>query len=489
MKQWWPLILFLFALLLRFTFRVLTHFDGLYGQDPFAYYNYALTLREALLQGQLPPPFFWPIGYPLLIVMGTFFSGSQPLAGQLASMIMGAAIAPLTYWLVLAYQPQAKIGAIIAALLAGTASQLMLSSISIMSDAAGLAWAALSALGMVYYVRRLTWPWLVWAGLALGMAILTRWVYALLVFGWGLSALLAWWQHKVSWRHVVTAVILAVLSSGLIVSSQFLGSLNQPQLAHVGDLQVVGWNPANAFQSIITNSDGTFTYERPIGLYYATPLFHPGYIFPLFTPFLLIGLWQLWQQSSRASRALLLGWAGLVYLFLAGIAWQNWRFPLAMFVPLLILVGIGADWVWQRVSTRWWRWGVTAVCAVGLMGSLSWAVRDITRFTAWKEETVATAVWVENQLPPDATLIAFGLTNTLQHYTQLETYELYGLDEAALEELFAEYESCYLLINDQNVQSQWHGKRPETNVNWIRERANMVAIGRSGYYTLYQITP
>ena len=43
----------------------LRRFDGLYGQDAFAYYDYATgPLRAALLSLKLPPPFTWPPGSP-----------------------------------------------------------------------------------------------------------------------------------------------------------------------------------------------------------------------------------------------------------------------------------------------------------------------------------------------------------------------------------------------------------------------------------------
>src|SRR6185503_17039050 len=39
-------------------------FDGLYGQDPYGYYDYAIgPLRDSLTSGHVPPPTFWPLGY------------------------------------------------------------------------------------------------------------------------------------------------------------------------------------------------------------------------------------------------------------------------------------------------------------------------------------------------------------------------------------------------------------------------------------------
>ena len=67
------LILLLALPILLVGVAVLPRFDGLYGQDPFAYYDYATgPLRSALLALQLPPPFTWPPGYPLLVALASF---------------------------------------------------------------------------------------------------------------------------------------------------------------------------------------------------------------------------------------------------------------------------------------------------------------------------------------------------------------------------------------------------------------------------------
>ena len=60
---------------------IVSQFDGLYGQDPYAYYAYATgPLRVSLLSGRLwpPPPFFWPPGYPLLMSALSLVIGATP---------------------------------------------------------------------------------------------------------------------------------------------------------------------------------------------------------------------------------------------------------------------------------------------------------------------------------------------------------------------------------------------------------------------------
>ena len=481
-----PLFLFLFALLVRLALAARTQFDGLYGQDAFAYYYYALDLRAAAAAGQLPPPFAWPIGYPLLVALAVSVMGAHASAGQLVSLLTGAAIAPLVYLLVLAVRPQAYLGGVVAGALTTVAAELTLYSLAVTSDAAGLFWATLSAWLLLRYLSRWQMGWLVATAVTLSFAIMTRWVYGLLIIPWGAAALLAAHSARLPWRSVVAAAATALFIGVALIGSQFIGDIGG-EWSHTVDLRVVRWQPANAFKSVVQNSDGFFDYGRPTALYYLRPGGHPAYIVPLFSPFLLIGLWAVRRQPATVI-ALLVGWPLTIYLFLTGMAWQNWRFPLALFSPLLVVVGVGVDWSWGRLAARW-RPLLLAYCAVALLGSTLWAVRDVADFAAWANQNRQIALAIGQQLPPDATLLAFGLTATVQHYTAVDTREIFSLTAEDLQEIVQEAAAVYLLINPENVQTQWAGKSPAQNLAWLQAHSRLIPIARYDSYVLYQVAP
>lgn len=482
MWRWIPLFLFFFSLAVRLVARWLTQFDGLYGQDSFAYYHYALALREALLAGDSPPPFLWPIGFPFFIAL----AGTQPVAGQLVNILAAAAIAPLVYWLVLAYRPGAWPGGLAAGMLAAVAAQLLLSSLSVMSDVVGLFWATLSLLCLLRYWQRWQMRWLVVTAVSLALAILTRWVYGLLLVPWGVSSLLAGRDNRVGWKQIFIAGATATFIGLVIVGTQFWG--NAPgESSHLVDLQVVRWQPLNAFRQVAQNADGLFYYEYPTGLYYLMPIAHPAYVFPLLTPFIGAGLWAI-RRQPRATILVLVGWPLIVYLFLAGIAWQNWRFPLALFTPLLVLVGLGFDWTWEHLSARW-RAVLVAYGLLALVSSATWAVRDVGRFAQWANERKETAVTIATILPPDASLIAFDLRATMQHYTAVETHEIFTLAETDLAQMVAEQTAVYLLLDPHTVHRQWAGKSPERNFTWLETHTTLTPIATYGSLVLYQVSP
>jgi hypothetical protein len=327
------------------------------------------------------------------------------------------------------------------------------------------------------------------------------------------------------------AAALAVLAGGLVIVAQFVPSLGRGELSHIGELQVFDWNPANAFKSVVANADGIFYYERPVAVFYALPLVNPAFIFPLVTPFLMFGLWSL-RDRLRPHAALLLGWPLTVYIFLTGIALENPRFSLALFPPLAALVGLGFQhtWDWGRVrvsrdrrpftkanspdgpasetpesNLRWaasgkgmlrrpirlllhyWRPFLVGWCALALTGSLAWSLRDLRNFTTVNQAHISTAQWVAGQVPAGARVITFGLTLTMEHRTVLDVEEIYLLDEATLADLLATQLPTYLVLDLENIASQWIGKSPQLNYQWLQENTTLREIGRHPPFTLFNI--
>src|SRR5712692_6800389 len=99
-RRWTVFHGLLLMLLLVLPAAVLTlsrGFDGLYGQDAYAYFDYATaSVRQSIVHLAALEPFFWPPGYPLLVALVSFAVGPSPIAGQLVSLLMGALVTPFT---------------------------------------------------------------------------------------------------------------------------------------------------------------------------------------------------------------------------------------------------------------------------------------------------------------------------------------------------------------------------------------------------------
>src|SRR5436305_3292059 len=127
-------------------------FDGLYGQDPYAYFDYGTqSVRQSILHLSPFEAFFWPPGYPLLVALASLLIGPLPLAGQAVSLLMGALVPVFTALLVHELWPHDTPMALLAGALVAVCGQLWQSSMVVMADTTGLALATFSAFAVTRY--------------------------------------------------------------------------------------------------------------------------------------------------------------------------------------------------------------------------------------------------------------------------------------------------------------------------------------------------
>lgn len=513
------LLLFVLTLLVRAAPLIIWPFDGLYGQDAFAYFDYAIgPLREHLVAFRSLPPFFWPPGYPLLIVFVSLFTGPVPLAGQLVSLAAGAFVPVLTAWLArdlfvgqFAELPGASWKLtlpMVAGLLAAVNGQLGQSSVVVMADTAALAAATLGVWALIRYGRSPTRAtWLLLAAAAVAAAVLTRWAYALVAIPCTLYAL--WLLARRGGRTAIIHGGAATLVTLLVLSPLWepvVAGVPNGQTAHapfVGDLQVYSWHPLNALRREFVTADGTLRYAWPNGLYYALAPAHRYYLTILLAPLIGVGLIVILKgtkdegQKTKdeemaivlrppSSVFLILAWAGVVYLFHAGAPWQNFRFTLAYLPPLAILAAVGWHWLFHWLPGRL-RWLAILYLAAGVVYMGINGLQLTRSFIERKQADLATVQWVEEQTPAEARLLTFGLTLTFQHYSHLETVELFYQDPTSLQNLLADGRPTYLLLDVANVESQWLNQSSGLNYNWLQDNPGLAWIGKERSYSLFQV--
>ena len=164
-----------------------------------------------------------------------------------------------------------------------------------------------------------------------------------------------------------------------------------------------GWSPLNAFRSSFKTPEGEATYPLPVALFYAKAAASPRYLFPLFTPFLLLGLAAA-IRGSWPMRLLIVGWGLVVYVFLSGIPYQNFRFALALLPVEAVLTAVGLRSFWEWLTPRR-RPAVLIYLLVGLVGGVWYSARVVEAFVVQKQADLAVARWVDEQgrrMPPDS---------------------------------------------------------------------------------------
>ena len=466
-------------------------FDGLYGQDAYAYFDYAtLSVRQSILHASPLEPFFWPPGYPLLVSLASLAIGPSPLAGQLVSLLMGALVPVFCALLVLELWPGQHVLALLAGSLVALSGQLWQSSVVVMADTAGLALATFSAWALARYARRGSLTWLFAASSAIAYATLARWIYGLVAVpfaAYGLWALL----HVKPRRpliHALAAIAVAGVILGPVVGPPLIGLVSHPAdpATFAGNFQVYSWSPLNAFRRDFLTADGHLAYPQPNGVYYAAAPANLAFFGPLLAAFILPGLWAA-RRWSPPSLLLIVGWAALVYAFHAGAPWQNFRFTLAYLPPLAILAAAGVLVAWQHLRSIRLRQALAFCAAVGLIIEAAGAIRLEASFIDRKNEDLALVRWVQAQLPPDADLLSFGPTLTLRHYTSLPTFDLFDLTQAQVSAIVGQPTPHYVLLDEANVEAQWLGQAPYENFLFLRDGPGLQLVGSDGAYTLYRL--
>jgi 4-amino-4-deoxy-L-arabinose transferase-like glycosyltransferase len=483
------------------TIATIAGFDGLYGQDPFAYFDYAVgPLRESLARGRWPPPFFWPPGYPLIVALAATLTGPTPIAGQIVSLSAGMVVPLLTAWLCRELLPPANSGSrdgllasvpIVSGLVAACSGQLWQLSVAVMSDTTALASATFGAAAVARYVRTGRGRWIVAAAAGLAWAVMTRWAYAVVAVPCSVCAVVALVQHRpgVALRHAAAAAVVAatvLLPAAGPALVQAAGRGGETTL-FIGDLQVVPWHPINALRHEFVNVDGYLRYRLRNGVYYAVAPARWFFFTPILAPFVLLGAVAILRARAVMPTLLLISWPFLVFALVAGIPWQNPRFALPALPPLAILVAAGVDDLSRRAGKR-----IRALLNVVLLAGLVWmavgAARLTQTFADRKADALATVRWTEERVPARARLVTFALTHTFRHYSRLATLELFELDRKGLQDLAADPRPTFLLIDIDTVEAQWRGRPPSDNYGWLRDGPGLVEVGRRGEVTLFRVS-
>ncbi len=487
--------LFAISLAIRAIPPLMLHFDGLYGQDAYAYYSYGHQVLDAFSHFQLPGHFYWPLGYPMLVGLGFILTGEQPLGPQIISLVCGAAVSVFIYLLTVeicrAYQRTerfARLAGIVAWAVTAVCGQLIQSSFVIMSDAPGLMWATLSAWALVVYGRTRAPAWIALSAFGLAWATMTRWQYGVLALPWALYVLAS---RPVRWRQAGLAFVVGMVT----LAPQIAHSIQNPDPL-INHEWLQGWSASNALGHDFITADGTFHYDQSPAQYYAQPLYNVYYMSPLLLPLAVIGL----LLANRLSPlVLLIGWIAMQYGFLMGIPYENIRFALAIVPPIAVAVGIGAAWlILYPGRFRLFVAPITVfVVLYGLFATLRTSAPIFSGFIAAKNADLEASYWIEQNIPePGATVYCLDLLLTMQHYTRLQPIQIYQMTPDQLSAQLAQAAAqstpsrqlspAYAVFNVWTTEHQWYGQSPWTIYHWLL-KYGMTEIGTYGNYTLYRI--
>lgn len=487
------LVLFVLALVVRFYHAFANTFDGLYGQDAYAYYNFSRELFTALSQFQPPPLFWWPLGYPTLLSGSFLLGGTSIASAQTVTLLCGALVAPLAFALAIECDAanDSNIAGWVAGLVCALGGQLVQSSIVIMADAPALMWAALASWLLVRYARTHGLVALCIASFAVGMAVWTRWQNLIFAGAWVLALFtiqsgiyFAASSRRISrdWKNWLPLLCALSIIALVLLPQLVLRSTTSAPLA--GSSWLEGWSPANFFARSFDTVDGHFDYPLPVALFYGQVLAHPAYLIALLTPLLLLGAIRVARQFSNSPHVaiLLLGWSGGMLLFLAGIPYENFRFGLGLFVPLAVLTGLGAGWLWKRWHASQLRWMLVAWIGVAMLIMVWWQPRVLEPILAIKASENARLAALK-LLPDEQMVWTLGFTGPIETYTNLPARDLWQVTPDEIKSSAP----AYLFLDIHNIETQWRDREPYQLYQALLQSNTLEPLTQIQNWTLFRI--
>lgn len=490
----WPGLVFGLSLGLNLFTAWQRGFDGLYGQDAYSYFAQSVELQTHFSlfhhwQWEAGPRlFYWPFGYPAQVALFSVFTGATPGAAQLVSLLAGAGSAAF-----LTSLGRKMSGSRTAGLVAGVG--LALSplfrqvSVSVMADAPALFWTVL-AVWLAWKARESgRGGWLLGAGVAFGLAGITR--YA------GLTALpllwLIWlWPGPAQKGPAPGWVIGATGLAGLVCLPQLI--INQVYPANFWySSWLADWSPLNAFQTRFQTRDGLGLYAFPPLLFYlGGGLLSLNLLTPLALPLVGLGLDWLARIKSDWFQLAVLGvwWIAPVALF-SGIPYENERFSLTFLPPLALLAGLGTARLPDLLSSggrRWLQVAFKGGLALAALGLLVISQRHLDGFIAVKDSDMAVIREVEARIPASATLVTFEISLTFDHYTGLKVQDLSFLDSGSLSRLLGGG-PVYLLADPANMARQWSGSPVGQAFEAAYRQADGPPLVQVGRFSLWKLKP
>lgn len=494
-------------------------FNGLYGQDAYAYYYQAVALAQQLTgtppaPGQLFGPdglYHWPIGYHLHLMLG-LLAGPGPAGGRAITLLLAAAAPVLVYLLTGALWPGAPASQRIeAGLIAGSVLALTgtyaRTGLALMSDVPTLFWSVLAGTCALRAwplpgaappgSRR--WAWAAGAGGAFGLAVLTRYSAGLL-----LAPLLVYLALRKA--RPGTALWWAAGAFGMALLPQAAYALTHPVGPAYADW-LAGWNPANLWSTTLVSADGSTTVPAPnLVFYLLSPLTDAaaGFLSWATLPALGLGLGVLIRRRQWPVLGLLGAWWLLPALFFAGTPYQAHRFVLEYLPPIAVLIGIGGatalgalvqGWPGRPAAARGAGRLAAGIVVLGLAGGL-WAGQQSVRAWAageagWQADEQQVALRASRAVPaPLATTpraVTFGITAALYYYTGWPLLELYTHDETAIRQFLAAPGPRLVVVPAGSLATQWAGTPLAARWEWLQAHYPLRPQGTSGPYTIYTV--
>lgn len=448
-------------------------FDGMVGQDSYAYTEYTRSLQNWLKTGVKPEPFFWPPGYPLMAaVLSLGFFPASIILQFISSISLGISLVYLK-WILEEWikDSKADITAFIYLITWGIFAPYVFRN-SLINTSDMLSFCLISGTFYHYlrYLDKSLFKDLLISTAFISYGILTRYVNLLVFIPIVVHLIWHWGKNRhASIQTLVLLVPASVIVLILSLSDVHSGFINHPFLTN--------WKVTNYFNSSFTSPEGELNYFFPNILFVLFPFFHPGFCL---SGFLFIAV-SLRHYQCQIKQVILAVSYILVSLFIAGNYSQIPRHLLAIYPMVLILCYSGFYMIYKKLSKKQigkFIWiGIMILQFVLCVRALYPTINrnKLERLLATEIKSFST--------DPNSILYSFDIDIALK----------YRRPEIKIQSLYNTIISNYMpgslgLINENAWSRQWKDKNPMINVMNLKKNHQLIKLKEyKAGWNLYRI--
>lgn len=486
------LLLFLLALVIRLSLLYSIGFDGLYGQDAYAYYGWSKEFINYISGFHIPPKFFyWPVGYFILSAgMNLLCFGSMNISALLLSLLSGSLLAGVMYLLSFELLKntidtlRAKKYSLLAGVIVCFAGSTVKSGIVVMSDAPGLVLLASGMLFLAWYYNYSKRYMLVLSFAFFSFGIMVRYANSIIILA-VLVCLIYIYRKTPGKKKIIADTALSVLSAVIVFIPElyYISNYGVSYFNYEGSIGTwaAGWNPLNFFRKDFITFDGASHYRLQNGLFFLSPSFHPLYLF-------IFGITLVWGiiQSLRRKHTWLIifcfSWIAVYYVYFSGCPYQSIRYTLSYFPPLVVLsvFGLSAVRLSRRVKIRFILLSIVLIAG--------WTYRETEKLSEVKHRELEVVSWVNSNIAGGPLVYSFGITGALTHYTEKNVKEFFNYNEKSFEtEIDSASSNVYFVLPVETINTQWSTRPLKGLFDFVMTKYKPVEKGKADVYTIYRI--
>ncbi|HOY13502.1 MAG TPA: hypothetical protein PLY70_10195 [Saprospiraceae bacterium] len=467
------ILLFIIPISILIILRLLG-FDGMAGQDGYAYVDYAKNIRTWFDGGAHPGSFFWPPGYPLFGALLSYLGISIPLSMQLVSCLSlsGVLFYVLKFKTEQNKREEVKYDNRIVfsyLLIFGVfAPYFLRAGMVTSSDMFASFWVTFSAYYFYDYSQKYRFLSLTLGVLGLCLGVLARYPVIVALLPLALYAIYVWIKSVRKVSHLSVLILPVVV---YFIHDLFKGG----DVAFLNHHGITKWSWTNAFANSFQTNDGITNHTIPNIIFIFSPFFHLGFMFLGF-----VFVYKLFQDKKIwLPIYLLIISSYLTYaLFLAGIPDQNARLLLILYPFVLMLCFYGYAHFSKRalvMKYKFWILISLVIFQALLFGRAM--LPSIKRMTLEKR--------IAERLNNEYTIVSSEKDSTILYSFDIDiAIKSRGIPFKSIN-LFKEVITTfnagdYVLFNEDKLKLQWQGLNPMINWEFLKKNQELTLVSDFG---------